>query len=237
MERLRISIAKRLMDIVFSTAILLFSAPLMLFMALVIKLTSKGPVFYKQRRMGMLANGRRPMEFDVYKFRTMSVDAEARSGAVQAAVNDVRVTGIGRFLRKTRLDELPQMLNVLKGEMSIVGPRPERPELMASLAHAIPFFEERLRYVKPGITGLAQVTLQYDGEMGKGDKLAPLKSSLVNPFGLQELDGAPADGMRLKMLYDLSYSAALERFTSFLKTDLGIILKTPFIMFVARTGR
>ncbi len=228
---------KRFMDIIFGVLILAAHAPVILAIAIAVKLTSRGPVLYKQRRVGMLMDGGHAELFDVYKFRTMRVDAESGRGAVLAEENDPRVTRVGRFLRATRLDELPQLFNVLKGDMSIVGPRPERPELMQSLSLAIPFFEERLRQVKPGITGLAQVRLKYDGDTGPGEELARLKSSLVNPYRLRELDGSTADGMRLKMLYDLAYAASQERLRSSLLTDLGIMLKTPIVMFIRRTGR
>src|SRR3954447_6581306 len=141
-----------------------------------IYLDSPGPIFYKQRRAGKLvdapgADGQTPFhfdEFDMWKFRTMRTDAEKVTGAVLAQEGDPRVTRIGRILRKTRLDELPQFWNVLRGEMSLVGPRPERPELLHNLALAIPFFEERMRNVKPGITGLAQVSLGYSGRAPDG---------------------------------------------------------------------
>ena len=135
------------------------------------------------------------------------------------------------------MDELPQFLNVIRGEMSVVGPRPERPDLVASLGMAIPLFEERMRLVKPGITGLAQIALSYTGGLSEDDPLFKIRDSLLNPFHLDELDGSVADDMRTKMLYDFSYSAQLEDFRSFLTTDFGIIIKTPWVMFVRRSGR
>ena len=135
-----------------------------------------GPIFYKQRRAGRLlgtsGHGRdlKFEEFWMIKFRTMKVDAERKTGAVLANEQDPRISRVGRFLRKTRLDELPQFFNVLRGEMSIVGPRPERPELLENLALAIPYFEERMRGVKPGITGLAQVALGYTGRPTDGQR-------------------------------------------------------------------
>jgi lipopolysaccharide/colanic/teichoic acid biosynthesis glycosyltransferase len=237
MKRRTILVVKRLIDIVGSTLIFIFAFPVVFSIAVAVKLTSRGPILYRQRRMGMLTADGKAREFYVYKFRTMTVDAEAKSGAVLAGKNDIRVTKVGRILRATRLDELPQMLNVLLGDMSIVGPRPERPELMAPLNFAVPFFEERLRFVKPGITGLAQVNLKYDGQMGEDDRLIHLKPTLVNPFGLKEMDDSPADGMRLKLLYDMAYSASLEGLLSFLITDFSIMFKTPIVMFLRRTGR
>jgi lipopolysaccharide/colanic/teichoic acid biosynthesis glycosyltransferase len=169
------------------------------------------------------------------KFRTMRVDAEKGSSRpIRAAEGDPRVTRVGRILRKTRLDELPQLLNVLRGEMSIVGPRPERPETIHDLSAAIPFFEERMRFVKPGITGLAQVNLDYMGHMGENHRLAHLRSFLVNPFGLAYSDTTEADDMRTKILFDFSYAACLERLRSFLITDLEVIVRTPMVMIRAK---
>lgn len=230
--------AKRLMDIFFGMMFLIIFSPVMLLAAVAVKLTSNGPVLYRQRRAGALnADDTVCPQFNVYKFRTMKVDAEKGTGAVLSKQNDNRVTPIGCFLRRTRLDELPQFLNVIKGDMSIVGPRPERPELMAPLSLSVPFFEERLRCVKPGITGLAQIKLKYDGHLPKNSELAPLQDSLVNPYKVDEMQDSVADGMRLKLLYDLAYSTSLESFGSFIKTDLSIMAKTPYVMFFGRTGQ
>jgi sugar transferase (PEP-CTERM system associated) len=130
-------------------------SPFMLITALAVKLSSPGPVFYRQRRVGM--NGR---VFTLCKFRSMYADAEARTGAVWAKVDDPRITPLGLWLRKLRLDELPQFWNVVKGEMAIVGPRPERPEFVDLLGHQIPYYRQRLA-VKPGITGWAQINHKY----------------------------------------------------------------------------
>ena len=233
-----VSIVKRAMDITLGTAFLMLSSPVMLTIAAAVKLTSKGPALYKQPRAGVLikSNDEVPI-FQVYKFRTMVLDAEKKTGATLSKKNDPRITKIGGFLRRTRLDELPQFLNVIKGEMSIVGPRPERPELMRPLNASIPFFEERLRFIKPGITGLAQIKLLYDGNLPKNSELQRLKNSFVNPYNLDEAEGAVADGMRLKLLYDLVYSLCLERFSTFIKTDLTIMIKTPLVMFLGKTGQ
>jgi len=134
---------------------LIVLSPLMLIAGVAVKLSSPGPVLYGQRRVGM--GGR---VFTLYKFRSMYVDAEARSGAVWAKVGDPRITWVGRWLRKLRLDELPQLWNVVKGDMAIVGPRPERPEFVDLLAHQIPYYRQRLA-VKPGITGWAQINHKY----------------------------------------------------------------------------
>jgi sugar transferase (PEP-CTERM system associated) len=134
---------------------LIVFSPLMLVTAIAVKLSSKGPVFYGQRRVGI--NGH---VFTVYKFRSMYADAEARTGAVWASKDDPRITPIGKWLRKLRLDELPQFWNVVRGDMVIVGPRPERPEFVDVLAHQIPYYRQRLA-VKPGITGWAQINHKY----------------------------------------------------------------------------
>lgn len=204
------------------------------FLAAAIYIDSPGPIFYRQKRASVLKGGKNGRftftPFWMLKFRTMRVDAEGRSGPVLAEENDPRVTRVGRFLRKTRLDELPQLWNVLKGEMSLVGPRPERPELLENLTLAIPFFEERMRDCKPGITGLAQISLTYTGGAPSGSRLASIVGSLTNPYSFEAARGALADDMRTKLLFDLAYVASLEHFSTFIKTELSIIGRTPAVM-------
>lgn len=177
-------LCKRIIDVVISAIALVVLAPVMLLVALLVKLTSPGPAIYSQVRVGL--NQRRPHRdrrrperskassdrrqetgygkpFVLYKFRTMRIDAE-KDGAQLAVKGDPRVTPIGRFLRKTRLDELPQLWNVLKGEMSLVGPRPERPVFIEQLQEEIPDYINRLG-LKPGLTGLAQIINGYDTDI------------------------------------------------------------------------
>ena len=149
-------------------------SPLFILAAIAIKLTSRGPIFYTQTRVGIDRRMRRELAirerrlqdlggaaFTIYKFRSMYVNAEGKSGAVWATVNDPRVTPLGRFMRKFRIDEIPQLINVVNGDMNIVGPRPERPSIVARLREDIREYPLRQR-VKPGITGLAQINQQYD---------------------------------------------------------------------------
>ncbi len=152
---------KRLFDIVCSTIGLLLGAPLVAFAAIAIRLTSRGPVFYRQVRAGRFGR-----EFQMTKLRTMHVDAE-KDGAQWSAAGDPRVTPIGRLLRRYRIDEIPQLWQVLCGHMSFVGPRPERPELIQMLATEIPYYQERLM-VQPGITGWAQVSYPYGASVADG---------------------------------------------------------------------
>jgi sugar transferase (PEP-CTERM system associated) len=152
----RVSMAvKRAFDVVLSLAALVVGLPVMAVVAVLVKVTSRGPVLYQQERVGL--NGR---TFPVYKFRSMRLDAEAASGPVWSAKHDERVTPIGRFLRRARLDELPQLWNVLGGDMSFVGPRPERPMFVEELTAKIPFYGQR-HVLKPGLTGWAQVRYTY----------------------------------------------------------------------------
>lgn len=147
---------KRAEDIIVSLLMMILFSPIFVLAAIGIKCTDGGPVFYKQERL--TKDGK---IFMIYKFRTMIVDAEKKSGPVLASEHDPRILPVGRILRATRLDELPQILNILKGEMSVVGPRPERPDLAAEIEKDIPEFNYRLR-VKAGLTGFAQVYGKYN---------------------------------------------------------------------------
>jgi exopolysaccharide biosynthesis polyprenyl glycosylphosphotransferase len=154
-----LAVGKRLIDIAAATMGFLLSLPLLIAVAIAVKATSKGPVLYSQRRVG-----KDGQIFVMYKFRSMRQDAEAKTGAVWATVGDSRVTPVGRVLRRMRLDELPQLWNVLIGEMSLVGPRPERPEFVSDLTRNIPFYGQR-HVARPGLTGWAQVRYIYGASM------------------------------------------------------------------------
>jgi lipopolysaccharide/colanic/teichoic acid biosynthesis glycosyltransferase len=208
--------ASRLLNLVLALLLLVVSAPLFLLVALAVKLTSRGPVFYSQLRVGLDRRsgdrratldrraedfGGRP--FTIYKFRSMHVDAEPDGRAVWARPGDPRVTPVGRVLRATRLDELPQLLNVLKGDMNLVGPRPERPSIVIELREHIVEYAARHR-VKPGLTGLAQVNRAYD---------------------------ATIEDVRQKVHYDLEYV----RRQSIWK-DLVILAKTVPVVLFRRGG-
>jgi sugar transferase (PEP-CTERM system associated) len=146
---------KRMIDLISAIVILLLVLPFLPIIVLVIKLDSAGPILFRQKRVG-----KRGKIYVLYKFRTMTVDAEKNTGAVWAKEHDPRVTRVGEFLRKCRIDEIPQLFNVLAGDMSLVGPRPERPEFVDKLKEIIPYYSER-HFVKPGVTGWAQVRYPY----------------------------------------------------------------------------
>lgn len=171
-SRIHIRQVKKIMDFSVALTGFILLLPVLLSAMLLIKLTSRGPVFYRQVRVGLDGT-----KYTLMKLRTMRHDAEQHSGAVWATSNDMRITGVGRFLRKWRIDEIPQLINVLRSEMSLVGPRPERPEFIETLEAAIPFFKERL-LVPPGITGWAQVKHPYTTTI---------------------------EGVRMKLQYDLFY--------------------------------
>ncbi|MGR5118045.1 sugar transferase [Vibrio astriarenae] len=197
-----VSITKRSFDVIGSVVGLILFLPLFPVIALAIITTSKGPVLYKQTRVGKSTPEHMAL-FEIIKFRTMYQDAEAKSGAAWATDNDPRITPVGRFLRKTRLDEIPQLINVLKGEMSLIGPRPERPVFYTKLEREIPFFADRTYGVLPGITGLAQVNQGYDTSI---------------------------EDVRSKVGYDHSYALSQSSFISWLKTDMSILLRTIVVM-------
>ena len=209
-------LGRRLLNVSVATVGIVVAAPIMLLVAVLVKLTSRGPVVYMQTRVGLdkrtpgagMENHRRTKDiggkpFRIYKFRTMQVDAEAKSGAVWATPSDPRLTPVGGFLRQYRLDEIPQLFNVLKGDMNIVGPRPERPQLFETLKHDVEFYHLRQR-AKPGITGLAQISQNYDGCL---------------------------DDVRRKVQFDLEY---LRRRS--LAQDIRIMVKTVPVVLFRRGG-
>lgn len=163
-------LAKRLLDLVVSSLLLFINAPVMLLAAVAIRLDSPGAVLFRQERVG---EGGKP--FTIYKFRSMRADAETESGPVWAAEDDPRITRVGRWLRKFRIDELPQLFNVLKGDMSLVGPRPERAYFVQQLKEKIPYYDQRAA-AKPGVTGWAQVRYPYGSS--EEDALEKLKYDL-----------------------------------------------------------
>ncbi|AIW18969.1 sugar transferase [Vibrio coralliilyticus] len=195
-------LAKRIFDFLCAVIGLLMLSPILPAIALAIKLDSKGPIFYKQLRVGK-STPEQMMFFEIIKFRTMYVDAETRTGAVWATENDPRITPVGRFLRKTRLDEIPQLFNVIQGDMSLIGPRPERPSFYNKLETAIPYFADRTYGVMPGITGLAQVNQGYD---------------------------TCIDDVRRKVGFDHSYALSLRSLKSWILMDISIITKTLIVM-------
>jgi lipopolysaccharide/colanic/teichoic acid biosynthesis glycosyltransferase len=209
-------LARRAVNIVFALLALIVLLPLMLLVAVLVRLTSRGPVLYTQVRVGLDrrqpssggVNHRRESDlggrpFTIYKFRTMRADAELQSGAIWAQQSDPRVTSVGGVLRQYRLDELPQLFNVLKGEMNIVGPRPERPTIFAELREHIAEYPLRQR-AKPGITGLAQINHHYDRSL---------------------------EDVRTKVHYDLEYIRRQS-----VTEDLRIMLKTVPVILLRRGG-
>ena len=201
--------AKRAFDVVVAGTALVLLSPLMAFLAALIKADSRGPIFYLQERLRFDNDGQ-AQTFAMFKLRTMRTDAEADGRARWAQKDDPRVTRIGRFLRVSRLDEVPQLVNVLRGEMTIVGPRPERPSFVEQLRTVLPSYDERLRRVKPGITGWAQVNCEYD---------------------------ASIDSVRQKVLYDLAYVAHLYRFSSWARIEANTVFRTFGVMVTGRGAR
>lgn len=197
---------KRLIDIIIALSSIILTLPLWPLVGLAIKFSSRGPIFFLQPRIGVCLPTQTKI-FKMIKFRTMVNNAEGKSGAVWASKDDTRITKVGKFLRKTRLDELPQLMNVIKGDMSIIGPRPERPGFYAKLEDEIPYFAERTYGLYPGITGLAQVNQGYD---------------------------TCIDDVRSKLNYDLSYNLSLRTPVNMLKTDFIIAWKTVMVMICGR---
>lgn len=199
-------VAKRFFDVSVSLVALILCLPLFPLIALLIKLDSRGPVFFRQMRIGTASENHVNL-FMMIKFRTMAKNAESSTGPVWAAKNDVRITRIGRFLRKTRLDEIPQFFNVLAGDMSVIGPRPERPGFCGKLEKNIPYFTERTFDLLPGITGLSQINQGYDRNI---------------------------EDVRNKLAYDLSYSLCMTNLWGWFKADLNIVFGTVKVMVLGR---
>lgn len=199
---LRVRVAKRCFDLALTVPAVIVLAPFFLVVATLVRLTSRGPGFFVQERVGIDAAGR-PTTFKMIKFRTMRSDAETASGPVWATRDDPRITGLGRVLRKLRIDELPQLLNVLKGDMSLVGPRPERPHFTEILRAGIPGYDDRVCRVKPGISGWAQVHCEYDTSL---------------------------DSVREKLLFDLTYAAHLYSLRSWARMEFGMLFRTLHVM-------
>jgi lipopolysaccharide/colanic/teichoic acid biosynthesis glycosyltransferase len=191
-------IGKRAMDIAAALIGLILTAPLFVIVAIAVRLDSPGTAIYRQLRVGRTLADRTEL-FTILKFRSMRADAEKNTGAVWAQKGDPRVTRVGAFIRKTRLDEIPQLLNVLRGDMSLVGPRPERPGLVDKLDRALPFYADRMMGLRPGLTGYAQVNQGYDTDI---------------------------EGVRRKVALDAAYAMRLASFRSWLATDLMIIART-----------
>jgi lipopolysaccharide/colanic/teichoic acid biosynthesis glycosyltransferase len=203
---LRVRVVKRTLDVVGASVGLLLAAPAMLLVALVVWVTSPGPVLFGQERVRRIY-GRGETTFTMYKFRSMVQDAEKKSGPVWAQKNDARITKVGRLIRKTRLDELPQLFNVLMGDMSLVGPRPERPHFTSQLQQDIPAYEDRVAALKPGITGWAQVSCEYD---------------------------ASVDDVKRKLLYDLAYSAHMYTLRAYLKMEIRVLARTVMVVLTGK---
>lgn len=199
-------VGKRLFDIIVASVAFVVFAMLFPFIALAVKLDSPGPIFYRQLRVGARTETESKL-FLLTKFRTMRQDAEKGTGAVWAKKNDSRITRVGNFLRKSRLDEFPQCLNVLRGDMSIVGPRPERPAFFAKLEREIPYYTERTYGLRPGITGLAQVTTGYDESV---------------------------EDVREKVLHDHVYATRLHRLVEWFWTDVSICFRTFTVMVLGK---
>lgn len=170
---------KRVMDMIISVTALFVLSPLLTLIALFIKVDNPGPIFYRQKRVGL-----RGKEFMLFKFRSMIHNAEKHTGPVWAIKNDSRVTRIGKILRPYRLDEIPQLINVLRGDMSFVGPRPERPTFISRLKKSIPFYSLRLN-VHPGITGLAQVKHSYDASLDDVKKKLAYDLEYINSMSIR----------------------------------------------------
>jgi len=193
-----VRIGKRCFDILAAASGLVVAAPVMAAAALAIRLESPGPALFRQERIGPGPEGGETT-FVMVKFRTMRAEADRATGAVWASRGDPRITRVGRILRATRIDELPQLWNVLTGEMSLVGPRPEQPAIHDRLAREVPGFGQRMYGIRPGITGWAQVEVGYDASL---------------------------DDVRRKILYDHAYGLHLQSLRGWIAADAWILWRT-----------
>lgn len=195
---LPVRIAKRAVDVVCSASGLVLFSPLMAIAAIAVRLDSPGPALFRQLRVGRGSADRTEI-FEMIKFRTMYVDADKRTGAVWATERDPRITRVGLFLRRTRIDELPQLWNVLRGEMSLIGPRPEQLGMFGRLNQSVPYYAERAYGVRPGVTGWAQIEVGYDKNL---------------------------EDVRRKILYDFGYALGLRSVGSWARMDALILWRT-----------
>lgn len=202
-----VALCKRAVDLLVASSLLVLCSPLIALTAIAIKLDSPGPVFYRQLRVGRMSDKLTELVLMV-KFRSMRQDAEAQTGAVWASKHDARVTRVGRIIRASRIDELPQLLLVLTGELSLVGPRPERPEFYQQLEQVTPFYTERTYGVKPGVTGLAQVSMGYGGSL---------------------------EETKSKLMFDHSYGASLLAVKTWFAMEMQILWRTVWVV-LARKG-
>ena len=204
-----VAIAKRAFDIVGASLGMILLALVWIPVAIAIKRESPGPVVFRQTRVGR-STPEATYLFEIYKFRSMRMDAESDTGPVMAGRNDPRISRIGQWLRETRLDELPQFINVLRGDMSLIGPRPERACFVRQLSETLPFYQERTLGLRPGMTGLAQVRQTYEESV---------------------------NNVSMKVAYDHAYALRLQRsFRSWIATELEILGRTLHVV-VKRTGQ
>ena len=200
---------KRTLDIVSALIALSLLSPILILVGFLVKATSKGPILIRQERVGKSSPSEERF-FRMLKFRSMRHDAEKATGPVWAGKSDSRITPLGKWLRRSRVDELPQFWNVLRGEMSLVGPRPERPFFTSKLSEEIPAYNDRVRAMRPGITGWAQVNCEYDSTL---------------------------ESVRRKLSHDVAYAAHLYGLGSYLRMEAAILLLTVGVVLTGKGAR